>query len=113
MKLNPFLLDQWLNKYQFADPPVRYDLAASTGPTWTLKELTALFDDAERERLNDFALVYTPSAGTRELRAEVAAMQGVDPSEIQVTTGAAEALLVLFFLAAEPDANVILPFPSF
>ncbi|HWX40913.1 MAG TPA: aminotransferase class I/II-fold pyridoxal phosphate-dependent enzyme [Blastocatellia bacterium] len=113
MKLNPFLLDQWLNKYQFSDPPVRYDLAASTGPVWTLKELTALFDDAEREHLNEIALLYTPNEGTKELRSALAAMQGVEPEEIQIVTGVAEALLVLFFLAAEPGANVILPLPGF
>jgi aspartate/methionine/tyrosine aminotransferase len=113
MKLSPFLLDEWLNKHQFSDPPVRYDLAASTGPAWTLKELTALFDDAEREQLSEIGLLYTPNEGTRELRSALAAMQGVDPEQIQITTGAAEALLVLFFLAAEPRANVILPLPGF
>ena len=113
MRLNAFLLDEWLSKYQFAEPPVRYDLASSTGPGWTLKELTALLDDAERERLNDVALLYTPNEGTKELRAALAGMQGVAPDEIQITTGAAEALLILFFLAAEPNANVILPFPGF
>jgi aspartate/methionine/tyrosine aminotransferase len=92
---------------------VRYDLAASTGPAWTLKELTALFDDGEREQLNEIGLLYTPNEGTRELRSALAAMQGVDPDEIQITTGAAEALLILFFLGAEPNANVILPFPGF
>jgi aspartate/methionine/tyrosine aminotransferase len=113
MKLSPFLLDEWLNKHQFSDPPVRYDLAASTGPAWTLKELTALFDDAEREQLSEIGLLYTPNEGTRELRSALAAMQGVDLEQIQITTGAAEALLVLFFLAAEPRANVILPLPGF
>jgi aspartate/methionine/tyrosine aminotransferase len=37
----------------------------------------------------------------------------VDPDHVQVTTGGAEGLLVLFFLAAEPQANVVLPEPAF
>jgi aspartate/methionine/tyrosine aminotransferase len=32
---------------------------------------------------------------------------------VLATTGAAEALLALFYLAAEPDANVVLPNPAF
>jgi aspartate/methionine/tyrosine aminotransferase len=32
---------------------------------------------------------------------------------VQVTTGASEALLLLFFLAAEPGANVVFPNPGF
>jgi aspartate/methionine/tyrosine aminotransferase len=32
---------------------------------------------------------------------------------VQVVTGAAEALLILFFLAAESGANVVLPRPGF
>src|SRR5260370_41127141 len=40
-------------------------------------------------------------------------MQGVDPSAVQVVTGASEALLILFFLAAKPGANVVLPNPGF
>jgi len=32
---------------------------------------------------------------------------------VQVTTGAEEALLILFFLAAEAGANVVLPAPGF
>src|SRR3989442_15109523 len=43
-------------------------------------------------------------------------MEGVQPEDAQVTTGAAEALLLLFTLAAEPGANILVPslgFPSF
>lgn len=32
MDLPPFLLDHWLSKYEFASPPIKYNLASSTGP---------------------------------------------------------------------------------
>jgi aspartate/methionine/tyrosine aminotransferase len=40
-------------------------------------------------------------------------LERVDARDVQIVTGAAEALLILFFLAAEPDANVVLPMPGF
>src|SRR5712692_63061 len=113
MKLSPFLLDQWLDQKHSADPPIEYDMASSTGPVWTLRELLALADGDEQERLFDTTLSYTSPAGSAELREAIAALQGVDPSEVQVVTGAAEALLMLFYLAAEPDANLVLPWPGF
>jgi len=111
MKLTPFLLDQWLEQKFAADPPIEYDLGSSTGPAWTLRELLSLGGDLEA--LLDTTLFYTPATGSEELRQEVARMQGVDPDQVQVVTGAAEALLLLFHAAAEPSANVVLPNPAF
>ena len=113
MKLSPFLLDQWLEQNHAADPPIEYDLGSSTGPVWTLRELLALAGNSERERLLDTRLFYTSPAGSPDLRAAIAELEGVDPNDVQVVTGAAEALLMLFFLAAEPGANVVLPSPAF
>jgi aspartate/methionine/tyrosine aminotransferase len=47
------------------------------------------------------------------LREEIARMQQVAPDDVQVVTGGAEALLAIFYLAAEPGANVVLPDPGF
>lgn len=113
MKLAPFLLDQWLDHYHFTNPPIEYDLASSTGPQWTARELIGLVDDDERERLFDTKLVYCNGSGGEALREAIAAMQGVEADQVQIVTGASEALLILFFLAAEPRANVVLPFPCF
>ena len=113
MEFAAFLLDEWLGKHQFANPPVAYDLASSTGPGWTLRQLLELAGAEECERILDAKVGYTPAAGTPALREAIAEMQGVQPDEVQVTTGAAEALLVLFALAAEPGANVVVPSPGF
>ena len=53
MELPPFLLDQWIAQKNTANPPIEYDLASSTGPVWTLRELLALSPDDELEALLD------------------------------------------------------------
>jgi aspartate/methionine/tyrosine aminotransferase len=110
MKLRTFLLDQWLERYE---GKTKYNLAASTGPAWTLEDLRGLMTESEKESLFKTSLTYRPGQGTESLRTELASMYGATADEIQITTGAAEALLALFFLAAEPGANVVLPEPAF
>ena len=111
MKLPPFLLDQWLQQKFSANPPIEFDLGSSTGPTWTLRELLALGGDIEELLATN--LFYTPPEGSAALREELARMHGVEPERVLVMTGASEALLVMFHLAAEPGANVVLPSPGF
>jgi aspartate/methionine/tyrosine aminotransferase len=113
MEMRPFLLDQWLSTHQFAWPPIEYDLASSTGPRWTVRELLALVDDEVRERLFDRPLYYAPPEGGAELRGAIAAAAGVTADDVRITTGAAEALWILFIDAAEAGANVVLPHPGF
>jgi aspartate/methionine/tyrosine aminotransferase len=113
MKIQPFLLDQWLNQYHFASTPPEFDFASSTGPHWTAREILELANEDERSLLLDSELVYSNASGSEKLRRAIAEMQGVSHEQVQVVTGASEALLILFFLAAEPGANVILPSPLF
>jgi aspartate/methionine/tyrosine aminotransferase len=113
MKLRTFLLDEWLERYEGHGEKIRYNLAASTGPGWTLDHLRRLMTAEESERLFKTSLTYQPGHGTESLRHELASMYGAKANEIQITTGASEALLALFFLAAEPGANVVLPYPAF
>ena len=110
MQLKPFLLDTWLDQYEH---DVEFNLAASTGPTWTVNDILALADDETRSRFLNHNLVYSYVAGPDSLREAIAEMQGVPVEAVQVVTGAAEALLVVMWLAAEPGANVILPLPGF
>ena len=113
MRIPPFLLDQWLASYEFASPPIRYNLASSTGPRWTLGDLLALGDSGALKDLGDLRLAYAPPQGSAELRKQVAALHDVDPDWVVMTTGASEALSALYCLAAEPGASITLPFPSF
>jgi aspartate/methionine/tyrosine aminotransferase len=110
MQLKPFLLDQWLDAYEH---DIEFNLASSEGPNWTLHEILSLASEAERERFLNHKLAYSRPAGADGLRAAIAEMQGVDVDTVQVVTGASEALLILFWLAAEAGANVVLPQPGY
>jgi aspartate/methionine/tyrosine aminotransferase len=110
MDLKPFLLEQWLANYEH---DIEYNLGASTGPRWTVEELLGLAGEDARQRMLALPLTYSSPAGNPNLREAIAEMQGVSPDCVQVVTGAAEALLILFWLAAEPGANVIVPAPSY
>ncbi len=110
MKLKPFLLDDWLDQYEH---DIEFDLAASTGPKWTLNEILDLAEDETRQRFLNHHLVYGRVAGSDGLREAVGEMQDVPAETVQIVTGAAEALLVVMWIAAEPGANVILPLPGF
>jgi len=110
MQLKPFLLDAWLDQYEHS---TEFNLGASTGPNWTVNEILALADNETRHRFMNHKLVYCRVAGGDSLREAIADMQGVPVEAVQVTTGAAEAILALMWLAAGPGANVILPLPGF
>jgi aspartate/methionine/tyrosine aminotransferase len=111
MKLPPFLLDEWLERYRTAG--IRHDLATSTGPAYSLRELQDLANEDVRQALLDAPLVYGAAPGSDELRAGIAEMHGVRLEDVIVTTGAAEALHILFFDAAEPGANDVVSAPGF
>ncbi len=110
MQLKPFLLDMWLDNYEH---DIQFDLAASTGPRWTVNGLLNLAGQEERQRFLGHELVYSRPAGSNGLREAIAEMYNVSADCVQIVAGASEALLVLMWLAAEPGANVILPRPGF
>jgi aspartate/methionine/tyrosine aminotransferase len=110
MQLEPFALEDWLAEYRGEG---LHHLGMSTGPKWTLSELRELMTDREREALEGTPLTYCPTNGGEPLRVALAGMYGADPADILTFNGGAEALFALFFVAAEPEANVVVPTPSF
>src|SRR5262245_3583471 len=112
MHLPQFLLDQWLAKHEFAAPPIRYNLASSAGPSLTLSELLSLCGESNSS-LDDVRLSYAPPEGHRLLRESIARFYDVDPDWVITTTGASEALLLLYCQAAAPGASIALPAPLF
>ena len=110
MRLKPFLLDTWLDQYEHG---IEFNLAASTGPTWTVNDVLALADEETRHRFLNHKLVYSRPAGADTLREAIAEMQDVPVDSVQVMTGASEALVAMMWLVNEPGANVILPLPGF
>jgi aspartate/methionine/tyrosine aminotransferase len=110
MQLKPFLLDAWLDQYEHG---IDFNLAASTGPVWTVNDILALAHEETRLHFLNHNLVYSRPAGADSLREAIAEMQQVPVESVQVVTGASEALVALMWLAAEPGANVIIPLPGF
>jgi aspartate/methionine/tyrosine aminotransferase len=110
VQLRPFLLDAWLDQHEHN---TEFDLAASTGPAWTVNDILALAGDEMRHRFLNHNLVYSRVAGAETLCQAIAEMQHVPVEAVQVVTGAAEAILLVMWVAAEPGANVILPSPGF
>jgi aspartate/methionine/tyrosine aminotransferase len=113
MKLPPFLLDLWLAAHEFADPPIRFNLASSTGPQWTLGELLDLSGDAARREIESLKLSYAPPQGSRQLREQIARLHGVSPDDVLVLTGASEALMVLACHFAGDGGSLVLPHPCY
>jgi aspartate/methionine/tyrosine aminotransferase len=110
MELPHFALDEWLSTYNFATPPIEFDLASSTGPGFSVAELSALGGGLD---LGDVALRYAPAQGSGSVRAGVAALHDIDPDWVVMTTGASEALSILLCLASEPGANIVIPDPAY
>ncbi len=114
MQIEEFSLATWLNEFE---TDIEFNLAASTGPLWTVKDLLELEGDAKEglAALGDVPLNYVHAAGTRELRRAVAEFYGgaIDPEWVQVTTGAAEALWLTLFHACVRGANIIMPHPCY
>jgi aspartate/methionine/tyrosine aminotransferase len=111
MQLPPFKLDLWLAAHEFATPPIRYNLASSTGPSWTFAELMEL--GGSPVSLDSLALSYAPPQGSKLLRERIASTQGVDPDHVLVMTGASEALLALTCLFAGDGGSIVLPKPAY
>ncbi|QGP79740.1 pyridoxal phosphate-dependent aminotransferase [Sphingobium sp. CAP-1] len=109
--LPPFALDHWLSAYDFATPPIAYNLASSTGPRWSVADLCALGDAPLA--IDDAVLSYAPPQGSPALRHAIAAFHGVDADSVIATTGSSEALSILFCLGARPGANIVLPDPGY
>lgn len=111
MELPVFALDHWLSRYDFATPPIAYNLASSTGPRWTLATLSHLGPGPLA--LDDIVLSYAPPQGALGVREAVAAFHAVDPDWVVMTTGASEALSIMFCLASRSGANVVIPDPAY
>jgi aspartate/methionine/tyrosine aminotransferase len=111
MDLPPFALDHWLSAYDFATPPIAYNLASSTGPRWSVAEICALGDAPLA--IDDTVLSYAPPEGSAALRAAIAAFHDSEADRVVATTGSSEALSIFFCLAARPGAHMLMPDPGY
>jgi aspartate/methionine/tyrosine aminotransferase len=112
MKLPPFKLDLWLAAHEFATPPIRYNLASSTGPAWTFAELMTL-GGSSPAALDSVTMSYAPPQGSKLLRERIASIHGVDPGQVLAMTGASEALMALTCHFAGDGGSIVLPRPAY
>lgn len=105
-----FELDRWVHHYQ--DSNVPHDLSGSTGPVWTFAEVLELGGRGV-DWLADIPASYSKVEGEAELRHAVATAEGVRPDDVQITTGASEALTILTAALAQPGGNVVAPDPGY
>ena len=113
MKLPTPLLSNWMSAFEFATPPIRYNLASSTGPAWTFGELLALDGGELRAQMESMSVAYVPTEGTLALRRQIGQLHHVDPDWVVATTGGSEALSLLMCLAGGTGASVALPAPGY
>ncbi len=111
MKIAPFELERWYVQYEFN---VKYNISASCGRETTTAELLAMAGPEATEKYLSLGLDYTQNPGDPLLRAEIARQYAnLAPDQIQVTTGASEAIFLLMNLLLEPGDAVIAEAPIY
>ena len=108
MKLSPFRMERWQSTYEHR---VRFNLSESGVHPLSLNELLEL---TGLEGLGDVQLGYGQSNGSDQLRARIAALyDGVDPDQVVVTVGGAEANMAACWHLMEPGAPVAVMVPNY
>jgi aspartate/methionine/tyrosine aminotransferase len=113
MRFEPFLLEEWIERKFASGWRIAHDFSSSAGPGWTVGELLQVAGGHAIEELSRLPVIYPSAAGSIELRTAIADVEGVSPEDVQIVTGAQEGLAAIFFTAAQPGGNVVLPHPGF
>ncbi|MEM9543680.1 MAG: aminotransferase class I/II-fold pyridoxal phosphate-dependent enzyme [Cyanobacteria bacterium P01_E01_bin.42] len=108
MKLEPSLLELWLEKYDRAP----YNLSSSGVTCFSFDELVKLTKC--EDELQHLSLTYNATYGSLGLREAIASVyDNVSPEDILVTIGTTEAAFLYFNVRYEVGANVVVPVPAF
>ncbi len=109
--LPPCDLERWYSQFGFG---ARYNLSGSAAPALTTTDLLHYAGPDAVAAYLELNLNYVPTAGTHRLRMAIAQQYATLTSdEIQVTTGAVEALLLVFTVLLHPGDAVIVQFPIY
>jgi aspartate/methionine/tyrosine aminotransferase len=107
----------WLGRFpqneiiSLLDVNRRYNLAESTAQDLTFGEILNLAGGTAA--LGELKMGYGSSAGLPHLRAEIAALTGVQPEEVVITQGTALGLFLLAFELCRPGDEAIIATPCF
>lgn len=111
LMLPDFALETYFSTWEFA---AAHHLTASDAESMTIAEVLALGDEADRASYDDLQLGYTPTWGTADLRAAIAATyDDVAPADVLAFAGAGEALFWAMQLFVEPGEHVIVTVPNY
>jgi aspartate/methionine/tyrosine aminotransferase len=110
--LSPFRLERWFVEFEFA-PGIR-NLTASGPYDATTQEVLALEDKETTTRYLHLGLGYIENPGSESLRQAVSSLYTTLKAEdIQITSGASEALFLLTWCVMEPGANLVVEEPCY
>lgn len=111
MRLEPFKLERWFARYEFK---VKYNLAASCARATSTEDLLRFEGDSCRDEYLRLPLDYTENPGHFRLREAIAEQyENIGPDQIQVTTGASEAIFLLMNVLLEPGDNIVVQQPIY
>lgn len=110
--LSAFRLERWFAEFEFV--PGIHNLTASGPYDATTQELLALEDEGTTERYLNLGLGYIENPGSESLRQAISSLYTTLPAEdIQITSGASEALFLLTWSLMEPGANIVVEEPCY
>ncbi len=111
-QLPPFQLERWFAEFEFVQG--MRNLAASGPFAVTTRELLELEGAETTARYLELDLDYIENPGSESLRQAVAGQYTtLDASDIRITSGASEALLLLIWTMATPDMNIVIEEPCY
>ena len=113
MKIKPFQVERWLNRYE---NEAEYELAETDARAFTLEELNQLNPKENLcQNLLKIEIGYNPTSGSDPLKAMIADLYGLNTSSrnILVTTGAIEADFLLSNVLVNPGDKVIVLWPAY
>jgi len=109
LKIAEFRLERTLARFQ---NEVEYDLSASGIYPMFIREI--LTPEEMEEAYNNLQLRYVHTAGTKHLREAVATFyEGMDPKNVFMTNGSAEALYLVAWSLIDPGDEVAFMLPNF
>lgn len=110
MKISPFKLERYFDKYEFSAP---YLLSSSDCEPLQLNELLAIADDKSRQEWDQLKLGYTESKGNPQLREEITKLYtSISPDNVVVLTPE-EGIFISMNILLNKGDHVVTTFPGY
>ena len=112
MKVEPFLVEKWLNEYEL---DVEINISETCVDPFTLREFLKLVKEEDFfQEFSDTQLTYGYIPGSPQLRQGLAILyEGMGPENVLVSGGAIGANFLVFYSLVEPGDTVISVHPTY